>query len=412
MRIICLLFTILFLSLTSHSQSSKKNYDLGLAHLEVHEYHLAIERFKKSWDSRQETKTAKKIIWSYVQLRNYKEALIWQNKIINDLYSEGDKELLFRTLMAEEQYRKASHYLIKFQNDSNQTWLSEIKQKLDTIAQWKTETSGEIEELSFLNTSESEISPFYIKEELIFSSNREATRIRKKDHATGLPFHDFYIASGKENQFTKPHNFSLIINSTGHESSLCLSSDAQDIYFTRISLNQNDNQVTHKMKLYRSKKENGSWLKPKAFALNDSLYSFGQPFLSKDGQLFFFASDMPGGYGGSDLYVSKKIDSISWTFPENLGENVNTPDNEMNPFCDENRTLYFSSNGHFSIGGYDLFKSELDGEEWGVSNNLKFPINSPADELSIFWVNNKQAYICSNRSNGSGLEDIYYFKKY
>lgn len=403
------LFMGLFICNLSFSQLSKKHYDLGLAYLEVHEYNLSIKQFEKSWNRRQETITAEKIIFAYSKLRDYQKASFWQKKVINQLYKEEDKVLMFNVLLAGEEYSMVTKSLKRFREDSNRVWYMRIKQRMDTLKQWEAEQRGRLEEVSSINSVGSEISPVFTKDGLVFASNRELQRIKRKDNATGLPFYDFFIAKGEKEDLQEPSNFSLIINSRGNESSMCFSSDMQDIYFTRIARDKEES--ANKMKLYLSKKESNIWLKPEVFVLNDSSYAFGQPFLSPDGQLFFFASDMDGGYGGSDLYVSKKIDSLYWTRPINLGNEINTSGNEMNPFFDGNQTIYFSSNGHFSLGGYDLYKSELKGSDWTFPQNLKCPINSSADDLSVFWIDQRHAYISSNRINGTGLEDIYYYTR-
>ena len=138
-------------------------------------------------------------------------------------------------------------------------------------------------------------------------------------------------------------------------------------------------------------------------------YSTGHPCLSADGSALYFCSNVPGGYGGYDLYVSYRLQS-GWSKPRNLGPTINTPGNEMSPFVDEFGRLYFASDWHEGFGGLDIFSAERmdNGIDWGFVINLGSPVNSPYDDMYFsFDTRNRYGYFSSNRPGGRGNEDIY-----
>jgi outer membrane protein OmpA-like peptidoglycan-associated protein/tetratricopeptide (TPR) repeat protein len=132
--------------------------------------------------------------------------------------------------------------------------------------------------------------------------------------------------------------------------------------------------------------------------------------LSADEELFFFASSRAGGFGGSDIYMVKKMDNGSWSAPVNLGPQVNTPFNEDAPFIHpDKKTLYFHSNGHNSMGGADLFKAKFENDTWGNVKNLGYPINTTYDDnYLVLTPDGKKGYFCSDRPGGEGKQDIFF----
>ncbi len=165
--------------------------------------------------------------------------------------------------------------------------------------------------------------------------------------------------------------------------------------------------------LYVSEFKNGKWTMPRNLGnhINTARWD-SQPSISADGNELYFASQRGGGFGGSDLWMSRKADDGSWSRPENLGENINTPGNEMAPYIHaDGQTLYFSSNGHIGLGGADLFMSRRDEEgRWQEPLNLGYPINTPDDEINII-INTAgdKAYMSAVREEGKGGFDIYVF---
>ena len=132
----------------------------------------------------------------------------------------------------------------------------------------------------------------------------------------------------------------------------------------------------------------------------------GHPTISNDGLIMYFISDMPGGYGGTDIYVSK-FDGRLWSVPENMGSEVNTKGNEMFPFLHNNDVLYFSSNGLGGLGGLDIYKFDLSSRKL---NNIGYPLNSEKDDFGlIINAEGNQGFIASNRNSQNGMDNIYNF---
>lgn len=139
-----------------------------------------------------------------------------------------------------------------------------------------------------------------------------------------------------------------------------------------------------------------------------------QPSISPNGDVLYFSSNRKGGFGGLDLYKSKRQADGTWSIPENLGPTINTAKNEKSPFIHpDSESLYFASDGHPGMGGYDLFKSTDDGPEWDKPQNLGYPINTEKDEIGLMvTLDGKQAYFASNKINKANGWDIYFFNLY
>ncbi|MGL4364139.1 MAG: OmpA family protein [Bacteroidales bacterium] len=136
------------------------------------------------------------------------------------------------------------------------------------------------------------------------------------------------------------------------------------------------------LELYLSTKQKNTWTKPIPFEFNSKVYSLKDPFISSDGLTLYFASDMPDGYGGFDIYKSKFANG-KWGKPENLGATINTPYTDVSPLIFNDTTLYFSSDGHPTFGGLDIFKSDLKDGKWQKPQNMRAPINSTGNDVSF-----------------------------
>lgn len=204
--------------------------------------------------------------------------------------------------------------------------------------------------------------------------------------------------------------FSSKLNTKYHDGPCAFDGDSI-IYFTRNNYNKlksgKSKEKVNKLKLYFSKKVNGSWTTAKEMPFNSNEYSVGHPALSNDKKTIYFTSDMPGTKGGTDIFKSIKNEKGEWSTPENLGDEINTAGNEMFPFVDVNDNLYFASNGMAGLGGLDIFKTKLSG---GTPKNLGYPINSKKDDFGLIAsANMKQGYFSSNRKRGGPDDDIYMF---
>lgn len=215
---------------------------------------------------------------------------------------------------------------------------------------------------------------------------------------------------------TESERFGGSINSKYHEGPAAFFKDGSKVIFTRNNFNngkaKHSTDGINKLKLYMGDAAKDGWKNIKELPFNSNEYSTGHPALSADEKLLFFASDMPGGFGGTDIYVSR-LDGENWSAPINLGKSVNSKGNEMFPFVDDKANLYFSSDGHAGLGDLDIFFTQMDGTtSKGRMINLGAPINSSKDDFGIVTdALRKAGYFSSNRKRGGADDDIYKFDR-
>jgi outer membrane protein OmpA-like peptidoglycan-associated protein len=244
--------------------------------------------------------------------------------------------------------------------------------------------------------------------EVILFTSRRKYKGNKLDKGDLMPYEDIYAAKKTENGWQLltdkgelkkylPEN----VNTKKHDASITYSADGNTIYTYK------------KDAIWQSTFNNGNWglLKKLDETVNASKFNVPSVTISADGNSLFFVSTRKDGIGGKDIYKSNKNANGEWDTPTLLSANINTKDDEDGPYLTEDgKTLYFSSTGHSSIGGYDIFKSELINGEWSTAQSLGIPYNSPADD--IFYVidkTNKNGFFSSSRVEGNGAFDLYSF---
>ncbi|ARK11342.1 OmpA family protein [Fibrella sp. ES10-3-2-2] len=216
---------------------------------------------------------------------------------------------------------------------------------------------------------------------------------------------------------SESEQFSQSLNSKYHEGPATFSADGTRVIFTRNNYNNGQSAASkdgvNKLKLYTARQVNGIWVDIEEMPFNNDEYSTGHPALSRDNQRLYFASDMPGGFGGTDIYVSK-WEGTRWSAPVNMGAEVNSKGNELFPFVDEKGNLYLASDGLPGLGDLDMFYVELtpDGKATKNIRNLGEPLNSAKDDFGIVTDGDrKSGYFSSNRKNGGSDDDIYRFSR-
>ena len=219
----------------------------------------------------------------------------------------------------------------------------------------------------------------------------------------GKYFEDIYISKKVNNQWGYPDKISNNINTNGHEASVCLSADGQELYIYKDDLGVGN--------IYVTKLNQKIWTIPEKLGSNiNTTANETSATISADGETLIFTSDRGGGNGGKDLYIAHRNPNGEWSLAQNIGDVLNTEYDEEGPFIHpDGNTLYFSSKGHNSMGGYDLFFSELQSDgSWGKPINMGYPINTTSDD--VFYVlsaDAKRAYFSSIREEGIGGRDIY-----
>jgi len=219
-----------------------------------------------------------------------------------------------------------------------------------------------------------------------------------------------------ERPVTGSQAFSSTLNTKYHEGPVAFTKEGTRAYFTRNNYNRGRYRESadgiNKLKLYAADFKNGNWGNVQELPFNGDDYSTGHPALNSTDKLLYFASDRPGGFGGTDLYVSRFRDG-KWSQPINLGKEINTKGNELFPFVDDRGNLYFSSDGHPGLGDLDIFYAPLiDGTTAKFVQNLGEPINSSRDDFGLITDGERLAgYFSSNRRRGGSDDDIYRFRR-
>jgi outer membrane protein OmpA-like peptidoglycan-associated protein/tetratricopeptide (TPR) repeat protein len=229
-------------------------------------------------------------------------------------------------------------------------------------------------------------------------------------------FRERFMFSWKENEvFNKGRNMPYPFNQNPNEGGATLTIDNRLLFYTICKYTQD--QRYFNCDICYSEFKDGSWTDIKGISekvnLNNAWES--QPSVTSDGQTIFFVSDREGGYGGYDIYTTNKDKTGCWCEPINLGPTINTAGNEKTPFIHtDSKTLYFSSDGRMGIGGYDIFFSKIDlNGNWTEPENIGYPINSFDDDVGFFVSTNGEfGYFASNKYEGMGGWDLYYFELY
>lgn len=232
------------------------------------------------------------------------------------------------------------------------------------------------------------------------------------------PFLDVYVT--EKNADTIIHHLSKVkgdINSVYHDGPIVITKDGKTMYFSRNNFNHKklgkDRYGISNLKIYKASLIEGEWSNIEELPFNNAEYSVGHPSLNNDETKLYFASDMPGGLGGSDIYYVDINTNGSYGKPQNAGSIINTKRNELFPFVNTENVLFFSSDGHLGLGLLDIFATVLDENEVLTDVvNLGVPVNSNKDDFSFFMNEDGiTGYIASNREGGLGDDDIYAYNR-
>jgi tetratricopeptide (TPR) repeat protein len=258
----------------------------------------------------------------------------------------------------------------------------------------------------YINSPQQDYAPVLSpnQEELFFTSRRPGGTNNETD-GSGNFYEDIYSIKKVNDTWLPPQNIGYPLNSATHDATVSMSYDGKEMLIYRTSPNLTGGD------LLISSIEKGKWKDPKKlFDRINSSYQEASASTSLDGAEMFFSSDRPGGFGGKDIYRVVKLPDGQWSYPLNLGPDINTPYDEDAPFIyTPTSTLYFSSKSHSTIGGYDIFSSSRLGEEnWTEPENLGFPINSVKDDIYFtLTIDGETGYFSSDRPEGLGEQDIY-----
>ncbi len=260
------------------------------------------------------------------------------------------------------------------------------------------------------NSNQQDFGVVYYKSKIVLASSRQPLDyITRIWNGNKLPFLDMYTAKVNAKGELKGLSKIKNLNKKYHEGPASFNKKGNVIVFTADNYHGKSKDGVRKLRLYEAKAEKGGeWGDKESFKYNSDEYSCGHPALTLDGNTLFFASDMPGGFGGVDIYKTTRDEKGHWTKPINLGEQVNTEGNELFPFIHESGIFFFSSDGRMGLGGLDIFACQMLNGNISKVINVGVPVNGSKDDFSmILDAEKKKGFFSSNREGGKGSDDIY-----
>ena len=428
MRTLLALVIFSFFSFGANAQSGKlKQAQQKMDNLE---YMDAIELYNQILENSDVAQAKINLAEAYHKVNDTPNAEFWYGQVVRLPESEPIHKLYYGMMLqrngkcdiAREWYQQ----FVDLTPDDQRGQL--LLRACDYEDELMTKSAGifEVKEVDF-NSGTDDFSPQFYKGGLVFSSERDTNPIIRRTHAwTNHNFLELYYVDMRETGqedgcgnyvFGRPEKFSDEINTKYHDAAVAFSRNGEEIFFTRNNFldgkKDYDDEGIMRLKVFYARSEGeGKWGEPQSLPFNSNEYSVAHPTLSPDGEKLYFTSDMPGGFGGMDLYVSEK-ESGRWGPPINLGPDINTEGHELFPEVDINGKLYFSSDGQIGLGGLDIyFTSQDESGVWKTPENMGFPINTLADDFGvIFNSEGTCGFFSSDREGGIGGDDVYSFKK-
>ena len=267
-----------------------------------------------------------------------------------------------------------------------------------------------VKNAKLFNSRRADYAPVYLDrslDRLFFTTTNEKVNGSHKSEITGMKNGDiWFVTKDERGQWKRPEPVEGELNSELDEGAIAFSPDGQTMYLSRARREPNANT---NVEIYTSQRSDAQWSSPVKFEITaDTLSSYAHPAVSPDGTWLYFTSDMPGGFGGKDIWRIN-LRERGGTL-ENLGEWINTPGDEMFPSFRSDSVLYFASNGHPGFGGLDIFKAQLTRSGgWNVTN-MGRPVNSSADDFAITFGDGESGFFSSNRGDNRGYDHIYSFE--
>lgn len=408
-------FSILFsfalcLAVGANSQSKKEQKGDWL--MKKFSYKAAANTFERALEQDQTNEgLQKKLAECYRMLNDPQKVVMWYEDIIDNdaIVTNEDKYYFAQALSSTGNYQEAKKWFSAYSELVPDDYRS--KESYDALSNlellYEDSALFELKKVYF-NSNALDFSPAWYNDGLVFVSAR--TRGATKYNWNETSYLDlYYLSDSMQSIESDALPFYQKMNSKFHEGPLSFYNDDTKLVLTRNNyekgvLQKSETGVARLKMYFSSIDTDGKWSKAQPFAHNNDEYSVGHPAINDAGNAMYFVSDMPGGYGGTDMYVSYLIDG-QWSEPENLGADINTEGNEMFPFLHNDETIYFASNGHGGLGGLDIFRFEVDECE---IENLGYPTNSSRDDFGLILnENGKYGYLSSNRDDPNGYDNIY-----
>ncbi|OFX68673.1 MAG: hypothetical protein A2X12_05615 [Bacteroidetes bacterium GWE2_29_8] len=381
---------------------------------------LYEKALSKSKDNERTSKATFMIGNCYMKMADTKMAEEWFKKVV-DTYPEPYVLLYYADMLkANDKYADAMVYYEKYKEKAPSDTKAEDGIESCKLSQkWKDNPMPFIiTNVKGLNSADGDFSLIFEDDKnyrnIVFTSTRPSAVGDKKDAWTGQSFSDIYSAKkDMKGKWSTPSPLGMQINSAANEGAACFNSDMTEIIFTRCGFKKKKQLGCE---IYHSVKEGKEWKNAELIPLitdTVNVITLGHPALSNDDLELYFASDMPNGIGGRDIWVAKRASkSEAFGEPVNLGPSINTENDEMFPYISKDGSLYFASNGQIGMGGLDIFKAEKTANGWSNVTNMKYPINTSSNDYGIVFEGKAtKGYFTSDRPGGRGGDDIYSFEK-
>lgn len=418
-RIITVFTLVAIFGLTVNAQKNyKKEADVAFS---GGKYYKAIEMYKKAYTKESKNEVKAEILFQIAECyrgkNDGKQAAVWYNKAIKARYDNPIAIYhVAEIYKSEGRYEDAIVEFNKYKaaNPSDRKADKGIKSS-ELAKKWKDEpTRIVVKPMPLINSEDYDFSPVFGDKknmELYFTSTRKGSAGEGLSDVTGMNFSDIYKTKvDKKGKWSEPVVLPGAVNTPASEGSSCLNKKRNTMYFTSCPV---ETKGVKGCNLLWSKKQGTKWGEPEIIPITEDTFKVGHPAISLDDKMLVFASNMPGGQGGKDLwYITYNKKMKEWSKPTNLGAEINTAGDEMFPYIRETGELYFASNGHLGMGGLDIFKAASTGtNQWGGVENVKSPMNSEANDFGIVFEGVKdQGYFTTDREGGKGGDDIWSFK--
>lgn len=389
---------------------------------ERYDYKLAVEIYEKVMEKNPSLETAQKLANCYRFINDSEEAEKAYARVLTfpgfdpvnyKYYAEALKQ------NGKFEMAKQSFLLYKKNFSALAAAAERMANACDAARIWaeNPEPNVSITAENILNSPYSEFSPVKINNQLYFVSDRwfVDNGSDKKSEVYGWTGNPYLKMYQMDLSSSRINILSQTINSEYHNGPAVFTASGDTMYLTRTDLPDKKKRkkdiTVIKKTIWMSVKKGNEWGKPMELPFNNAgEFSVQHPAVSPDGSILYFASDMPGGAGGMDIYAVKKQPDGSWSVPVNCGPSINSPEDDVFPSVRSDGRFYFASKGHIGMGGLDIFTAAGSYNTFDTAENLKAPMNSPKDDFGIWFDDMFNGYISSNRNGGKGLDDIYRFK--
>ncbi len=403
---------------SSFSQSKKdKDYKAEMT-FKAGEYYKAIDLYKNAYnkikDRDRKNEIVFKIAESYRIVREPRKAELWYKKAIAADYQDPVIFLRYgEMLMMNENYAEAIEQFRRYKelvpdDPRGETGIQSCQVAVEWI---ENPIAYEIEEMRYINSRERDFSPAYNDDDyssILFTSTREDATGNATSGATGESFSDIFISrQDRKGKWSTPVPLGEDFNSPSDDGTPNVSNDFNTLYFTRCPKGKNEQLGCQ---IFVSHRSGLDWAKPEKLSISGDSIVVAHPAIGPDNLTLYFVSDMSGSYGGKDIWkVTRSNEGDDWSAPENLGEEINTPGDEMFPYVHRDGTLYFSSDSHIGLGGLDIYKAKEEANGRWTVENLRAPINSPDDDFGIVFEQDIERGFFSSARKGRGNDELYSF---